>query len=108
MASLTVIASVVNLRLAPVEDLKNKGNVIGKLINGAPFESVNETTNKLGPWFQDVNGHWAWGGGLGTITAAPLPPSVKPEIAIGVIVENSLLTKLQIDQIWDSGETGEE
>jgi len=67
MASLKVIASVVNLRLGPVEDLKSKGNIIGNLINGAPFESVNETTNKLGPWFQDVNGHWVWGGGLGTV-----------------------------------------
>jgi len=107
MASLRVIASLVNLRLAPVEDLKNRGNIIGKLVSGALFESVNETTNKLGPWFQDVNAHWVWGGGLGTISAAPLPPSVKREVAIGITIENPLLTKLQIDQIWDTGETGE-
>jgi subtilisin family serine protease len=107
MASLRVIASVANLRLAPVEDLKNKGNVIGKLVNGAPFESVNETTNKLGPWFQDVNGHWVWGGGLGIVTAAPSAPTLKPEVTIAVKIENSLLTRLQIDQIWNAGETGD-
>jgi hypothetical protein len=44
MASLKVTASVLNLRLGPVENFKDKGNVIGKLFNGAPFESVNEKT----------------------------------------------------------------
>ena len=107
MASLRVIAPVVNLRLAPVEELKDKGNVIGRLVNGATFESVNETTNKLGPWFQDVNAHWVWGGGLGTVTSAQPAPTLKPEVTIGIKIENPLLTRLRIDQIWNSGETGD-
>jgi subtilisin family serine protease len=107
MASFKVAANKLNLRTAPVEDLRDKGNIIGKLLKDASFESVNQKVNKLGVWHQDANSHWAWEGGLETITA-PLPPlPLKPEVAIGIKIENSLLTKLQIDQIWNTGETGD-
>ena len=64
MTSFKVKASILNVRTAPVEDFTGKNNVIAKLFKDAPFESVNEKTNKLGAWYQDVNNHWVWGGGL--------------------------------------------
>jgi subtilisin family serine protease len=103
MASFKVAASVLNLRLGPVEDLKDKSNIVGKLVNDAPFESVSEKTNSLGQWFQDVNGHWAWGGGLkanlsiSVAKKAPLavtstiPPSEK---------NANWFNKLGIPDIW--------
>jgi subtilisin family serine protease len=107
MASFKVTADELQVRMAPVEDFSDQGNIIGKLFRGALFESINEKTNHLGIWRQDVNQHWAWGGGMETVKPAlpSLPP--KEEVAIGIRIENSLLTRLQIDQIWDTGETGD-
>ncbi|MFT4154670.1 S8 family peptidase [Parafilimonas sp.] len=64
MASFKVKVSLLNVRTGPVEDFTDKKNVIGKLKTEAPFESIDEKTNKLGTWYKDANQHWVWGEGL--------------------------------------------
>lgn len=64
MTAFKVKVAKLNVRTAPVEDFTDKSNVLSKLLNGAPFESINQQTNKLGLWHQDANLHWVWGGGL--------------------------------------------
>ena len=85
MTSFKVKATKLNVRTGPVENFADKGNVIAKLLKDAPFESVNEKTNRLGQWLQDVNGHWAWGGGM---------ESIKPSF--------KWFQDLGIENIWSS------
>ncbi|OJY93178.1 MAG: hypothetical protein BGP13_16185 [Sphingobacteriales bacterium 40-81] len=67
MASFKVKAQLLNVRTEPVEEFSNKKNIIGKLKKDAPFESIDEQTNKLGVWYKDANKHWVWGEGLDSL-----------------------------------------
>lgn len=107
MASFKVKASLLNVRTEPVDDFNNKKNIIGKLKKDAPFESIDEKTNKLGVWYKDANKHWVWGEGLDIDKPTSHTPSIKQELAIGIKIENLLLVKLQINEIWNMGETGD-
>jgi subtilisin family serine protease len=69
MPQLKVVVPKLNIRKAPVEDFSDKSNVVAKLFNGAPFISVSEKTNKLGKWYQNEKGYWAWEVGLGSPSA---------------------------------------
>lgn len=69
MASFKVKASLLNVRTEPVEEFANKKNIVGKLKKDAPFESIDEKTNKLGVWYKDANQHWVWGEGLLNISS---------------------------------------
>ncbi|MDI3322704.1 S8/S53 family peptidase [Pinibacter sp. MAH-24] len=96
-----VIVPKLNIRKAPVEDFSDKSNVVAKLFNGAPFISVNEKTNKVGKWYQNEKGYWAWEVGLGSPSAAekPIPDlqsflnscfdgqTLKSEINYGALLE---------------------
>lgn len=64
MTPMRVIVPTLNIRKAPVEDFSDKSNVVAKLFNGAPFSSVGEKINKLGKWYQNEKGYWAWEVGL--------------------------------------------
>lgn len=70
MTQMRVIVPQLNIRKAPVEDFSDKSNVVAKLFNGAPFISVKEKNNKLGKWFQNEKGYWAWEVGLGSPSTA--------------------------------------
>lgn len=101
-----------NIRKAPVEDFSEKGNVVAKLFDGAPFISLNEKTNKLGKWHQNEKGYWAWEVGLGPVSAAgqPVPDlqsflnacfdgqTLKSEINYGALLEIEDAVKMAAGQ----------
>lgn len=105
---MSVIVPKLNVRKAPVEDLSDKSNVVAKLFNGAPFMSVGEKTNKLGKWYQNEKGYWAWEVGLGLPSAVekPIPDlqsflnscfdgqTLKSEINYGALLEIEDTVKL--------------
>ncbi|MDH7464352.1 S8/S53 family peptidase [Chitinophagaceae bacterium 26-R-25] len=112
MTQLKVIVPILNIRKAPVEDFSDKSNVVAKLFNGAPFITVKEKINKLGKWYQNEKGYWAWEVGLGSPSATdkPIPDlqsflnscfdgqTLKSEINYGALLEMEDAVKLTSGQ----------
>jgi len=110
MPQLIVKAKRLNKRKVIPANFPDPASVIGEVFKDHTFqgEEVNESEipNKdLGRWYKDRDGHFYWGGGLieSTSTSHPLN-----EISADVKIENKLFSKLQIDKIWDEGETGQD
>lgn len=93
MAKVKVVVPLLNKRRYPVASTTDKSNIVGQVKEGFEFESIAETTNSLGNWYQDADGYYYWGGGV--------------EVAVN---SNFLLpwwiTDFGIDKIWHLGFSG--
>ncbi len=64
MAHMIVTANKLNRRSAPVSNIVDRSNVTDIVNKGFSFDSIGETFNAAGIWYQDADAHYYWGGGL--------------------------------------------
>lgn len=64
MTQFKVIVPKLNKRAFPVTDTFLKNNIIDVVSQDDIIEGSVSTTNQLGPWIKDIEGHYYWGGGL--------------------------------------------
>jgi lysozyme len=83
-----VIANKLNRRSAPVSNMIDKHNIIDTVSMGFSFESVGQTFNAAGTWYEDSDKHFYWGGALivdttpvsdtAPVAGSPTPPTQIP------------------------------
>jgi lysozyme len=64
MARMIVIANKMNRRSAPVSNMIDKSNIIDTVSMGFSFDSVGQTFNAAGTWYEDSAKRFYWGGAL--------------------------------------------
>ena len=105
---LQVTVATLKKRTAPVDDPSNTTNVVGLVQKGFQFQSISQTTNGLGTWYQDQDSYYYWGGGLSIVptsssAASPNPPQVDIPINTPPPTNNiypQWMTDLNLPQIW--------
>jgi hypothetical protein len=70
MAHMIVTVKKLNRRSGPIANLADKSNIIDIVKKGFSFDSVGQSFNAAGAWFQDSAQHFYWGGGLMADTSA--------------------------------------
>jgi hypothetical protein len=91
MARMIVIAGKLYRRSGPVPNMADRGNVIDIVTKGFSFDSISQTNNAAGTWYQDNFQHYYWGGGLmadtsPTVTAAS-PVNVSTPTNTPVVIQ---------------------
>lgn len=59
-----VTANKLNRRSSPITNVADKSNIIDVVTKGFSFDSVGESFNAAGAWFQDSSNRFYWGGGV--------------------------------------------
>lgn len=64
MARMIVTVNRLNRRSGPIANVADKSNIIDVVTKGFSFDSVGQSFNAAGAWFQDSSDRFYWGGGL--------------------------------------------
>jgi len=96
MAQLIVNVNRLNRRSKIPASFPDKLNILGIVLKGFRFESVEETTNALGKWYKDRENAYYWSGGLTALDAPPtisikiqdLPINLPSEYKVGIDISH--------------------
>ncbi|MGN6339433.1 MAG: glycoside hydrolase family 25 protein [Ginsengibacter sp.] len=96
MAQLIVNVNRLNRRSKIPGSFPDKLNILGTVVKGFRFESVEETTNVLGKWYRDRDNAYYWSGGVTVLDAPPtisikvqdLPVNLPDEYNVGIDISH--------------------
>lgn len=97
MARMIVTVKKLNRRSGPIANVADKSNVMDIVTKGFSFDSVGQTFNAAGAWFQDGFQRYYWGGGLMADTSATISMPVNVTVATTTPVIATAAPKISVD-----------
>ena len=102
MAKLKVVVPLLNKRRHTVTTMNDKSGIVGQVKKDFQFESIAETTNPLGSWYQDNDGYYYWGGGVVSLSESSPVLSTKPYDE----PDFWWINDYKIGELWEQGLSG--